>query len=304
MYTIILEKSCGEAMEETYSRNNTTIKLSIIILTWNSEKYIEKCIDSIYNSVRDERDSIEIIIVDNGSSDATPKLLKRIKMNDTNFKYILLNKNYGTTFSRNLAIKESKGDFILVLDSDTEIRGCSIEILLETLNDENYTNVGIVGPRLLYPDDSVQYSCKKIPTIAIKIFKFIGNRYLKNIAERLELYDPKIYSLDFHEIIEVDYCISACWLVRREALDEVGLFDGKIFYAPEDIDLCVRMWLKGWKVVYNPNAIVIHYTQRLSRRNFRIALSLAKGLFYYFRKYGYWFKREKLYKKFKNCSEK
>jgi hypothetical protein len=278
--------------------------ISIIILTWNSEKYVEKCVNSIYNSAGNERDSIEVIVVDNGSSDSTPKILERLKTNNANFKYILLDKNYGTTFPRNLAIKESKGDFILVLDSDTEIGEHSIEILLDTLNDENYANVGIVAPRLLYPDGSVQHSCKRLPNIAIKILKFTGSKYLKSIAESMELYGPKVYSLDFYDIIEVDYCISACWLVRRKALDEVGLFDERIFYSPEDVDLCVRMWLKGWKVVYNPNATVIHHTQRLSKRNFRIALSHAKGLFYYFRKYGYWFRREKLYKKFSNYDGK
>jgi GT2 family glycosyltransferase len=291
-------------MEETYSGNSSTIKLSVIILTWNSEKYLEKCIDSIYASVCLDSDSIEVIVVDNGSSDATPEILGRLRSNSTNFACILLDKNYGTTFSRNLAIKKSKGDFVLVLDSDTEITGRSIDILLETLNDENCTNVGIVGPRLLLPDGSVQHSCKKIPSITMKIFNLIGNRYLRSVAEERELYGSRVYSLEFHETVEVDYCISACWLVRREALDEVGLFDEKIFYAPEDIDLCVRMWLKGWKVVYNPNAIVIHHTQRLSRRSFRFALSLAEGLFYYFGKYGYWFRRERLYKKFKNYSGK
>jgi hypothetical protein len=284
--------------------NCKVLQITFVILTWNSEKYIEKCVNSIYNSLGDELNPIEIIVVDNGSSDATPKTLERLRANNANFKYILLDKNYGTTFPRNLAIKESKGDFILFLDSDTEVRKGSIEILLDTLSDKDYANVGIMAPRLLYPDGSVQYSCKKLPNITVKIFKFIGNKYLRNIAEEWELYDSRIYSLDFHEIIEVDYCISACWLVRRKALDEVGLFDERIFYSPEDVDLCVRMWLKGWKVVYNPNAIVIHYTQRISKRNFRIALSHAKGLFYYFRKYGYWFKREKLYKKFRNYNGK
>jgi GT2 family glycosyltransferase len=92
--------------------------------------------------------------------------------------------------------------------------------------------------------------------------------------------------------------------VRRKALDEVGLFDERIFYSPEDVDLCTRMWLKGWRVIYNPDATVIHYTQRLSKRSFRIALSHTKGLFYYFTKYGYWFKREKLYEKFRNLNGK
>lgn len=294
----------GGKVEKSNSRSSSKDKVSVIVLTWNSEKYIEKCVESVYNSTKTCFNSIEIIVVDNGSSDSTPKILERIKSNNANLWCILLDRNYGTTFPRNLAIKESKGDFILVLDSDTEITEYSIGILLDTLDDENYANVGIVAPRLLYTDGSVQHSCKRLPNIAIKILKFTGSKYLKSIAESMELYDPKVYSLDFHEIFEVDYCISACWLIRRKALDEVGLFDERIFYSPEDVDLCVRMWLKGWKVVYNPNATVIHHTQRLSRRNFRFALSLAKGLFYYFRKYGYWFRREKLYKKFSNYDGK
>ena len=274
--------------------------ISVIILTWNSAKYIEKCVHSVYSSVKNKSYSIEVVVVDNGSLDGTPKILERLKSNYHSFKYILLDKNYGTTFPRNLAIRESKGDFILILDSDTEVKENSIDILLSTLNNKNYENVGIVAPRLLYPDGSVQHSCKKLPNIILKILKFMPIAFLSRIGENLELYDPRVYFSDFSEIIDVDYCISACWLVRRSALNEVGLFDEKIFYTPEDVDLCVRMWLKGWRTIYNPEAEVIHHAQRISKRNLKVAILHAKGLFYYFKKYRYCLDRRKLYKKFKN----
>ena len=83
-------------------------------------------------------------------------------------------------------------------------------------------------------------------------------------------------------------------------MNDIGLFDENIFYAPEDVDYCLRMWLKGWKVIYNPLASVIHHTQRRSYKDPKIAWEHLKGLFYFFQKYNYWFNREKIYKKIKN----
>ena len=270
-------------------------KVSIIILTWNSSKYIRRCVESIYENVKGI--PFEIIVVDNGSSDGTKEILKRYSETKKNFKAIYLDKNYGTTKSRNIAIKESKGEFILFLDSDAEITYGTVEELIKTA--ENNAIASAVAPRLIYHDGSVQPSCKKFPNLTLKILKFLPFRKLNALGERMELYPSYVYSKEFKEIIPVDYCISACLLVKRDVLDKVGLFDERIFYAPEDVDLCVRMWLNGFKVLYNPNAVVIHHTQRLSKRNFRIALLHLKGLIYYFAKYGYLFSRERLYKRIK-----
>lgn len=272
-------------------------ELSIIILTWNSQDYIGKCIESIYKFIKDI--PFEVIVVDNGSKDRTVEVLKNFQEGKSNFKCIFLDKNYGTTYPRNLAIKESKGEYLLLLDSDAQIAEDSISMLLETLDKKKFKNVGVMAPRLVYPDCSIQYSCKKFPTLQLKILKFLGKRFEK-IALRSELYDSRVYSPDFHEIIEVDYCISACWLLRREALDEVGLFDERIFYAPEDVDLCVRMWLKGWKIIYNPNAVVVHYAQRISYKNWKMSIEHARGLIYYFAKHGYLFSRNRVYKRIMN----
>jgi len=275
--------------------------LSAVILTWNSEKYIEKCLLSLISDLNGSRIPCEIFVVDNGSQDKTLEILENFKLKHDNLYIIKLEKNYGTTIPRNIAIRQSKGKYILILDSDTEIRKGTIKELVETL--ESNDKIGLVAPRLFYPDGQVQYSCKKFPTILLKILKAIPIHILKAIGEKLELYDQKIYSKDFKDLVEVDHCISACWLLRKKALEDVGLLDEKIFYAPEDVDLCLRLWLKGYKVVYNPKAEVIHYTQRVSHKNLKFLITHAKGLLYYFLKHKYFFSTKKLYDKIKEVSK-
>jgi GT2 family glycosyltransferase len=281
----------GREVEENNKNSKSKTNLSIVILTWNSSSYFKRCLDSIYENIT--QDSFEVVVVDNGSKDKTVDILNRYEKEKSNFKCILLNKNYGTTKTRNIAIRETKGDFVLFLDSDTEIMHDTVELLLNTLKE--FKDAALVAPRLVYPDLSVQFSCKKFPTIMIKVMKFLG-RPFERLVEKLELYDPKRYSLDFKEIVEVDYCISACWLVRRGIFDSIGLFDENIFYTPEDVDFCLRVWLNGMKVIYNPNAVVIHRAQRVSKRNFKMALFHAVGLLYYFAKHRYFFTRCRIYK--------
>lgn len=264
--------------------------LSIIILTWNSAKYIKRCIESIYKNITDI--GFEVIVVDNGSKDGTAEILSGYSKIYNNLEVIYFNKNLGTTITRNLAVKKSKGEFILFLDSDTVIKSDSINILLEVIKRDE--NIGIAAPRLFYPDNSIQPSCKKFPTLTIKILKFLN---LDNIARPMELFEKEVYKNEFSKIIEVDYCISACLLVRRSALESIGLFDERIFYAPEDVDLAIRMWEKGFKTLYVPKAVVIHHAQRISKRSIKMTFIHTVGLIYFFLKHRYLFRREKIYKR-------
>lgn len=258
------------------------VKISVIILTWNSEKYIEKCIRSLKKN-----NGIEIIIVDNGSTDNTLEIVKKYE-NERGLQIIKLDKNYGTTKPRNIAISKCKGDYIFFIDSDTEIEQNTLNSLKDVFESEK--NVGMVAPCLRYPDGEIQPSCKRFPTILTKIVKFLPFKFTHKIALKDEL-----YSDDFDELTEVDYCISAAWMVSKKAIDDVGLFDENIFYSPEDVDYCLRMWKKGWKVLYNPKIEVVHHAQRISYKNFLFTFSHIKGLIYYFKKHGYWFNRKKLY---------
>lgn len=274
--------------------------ISVVILTWNSEEYIEECISSLYSDADGSNLEIEIIVVDNGSRQNTIKKLDELKRKFP-FEIIKLKKNYGSTRSRNLGIKKSKGRYIALFDSDTSIKKGALKELLETI--ERYEKVGLVAPRLVYPDGNVQSSCKRFPTIKTKILKLSPLKFAKRLGTEDELYDHIIYTKNFIEIIEADYCISAAWMVSRKAIEDVGVFDENIFYSPEDVDYCLRMWKKGWRVLYNPNAVVIHHAQRISYKNWAFALSHMKGLLYFFKKHGYWFSRKKLYDGLKNVSQ-
>lgn len=276
--------------------------ISAVVLTWNSARYVEKCLRSLALDAYRSGIKFELFVVDGGSSDGTREILQRLEREIPELCVILLGENVGATVSRNIALKKSRGKYMLVLDSDTEILPGALEILYKTL--ENAPRVGIAAPRLLYPDGSVQASCKRFPTFLLKIFKFTPVPLIQRLGAKLELYPLEIYNRGFKEVLRVDYCISACWLIRREALEDVGLFDEKIFYAPEDVDYCLRMWLNGWEILYVPEAEVVHYTQRQSHKSLKMAWLHAHGLCYYFHKHNYWLNRQKVYQKIKNSSKK
>ncbi len=269
--------------------------ISVIILTRDSEKYIEKCICSLFLDIRKSGEEFIVDVIDNGSKDKTLVKLDRLKDKFENLNILKLKKNLGTTASRNIGIRKRRSNRVFILDSDTEVQPGTIQTLMDVLKKDD--RIGIAAPRLSYSDGSVQFSCKKFPTLKVKICKSLPFQWARKKAEIEELYDSAVYSKDFDQIIEVDHCISAAWMVRRTAIGDIGLLDEKIFYAPEDVDYCVRMWMKGWRVVYVPQAGVIHHIQRESYRNMGVALNHIRGLFYFFKKYGYWFNREKIYNK-------
>lgn len=269
--------------------------ISAVILTWNSARYIERCLRSLLGDARGTGVELELFVVDGGSSDGTPRILSRLAKDIPGLRTVQLGKNLGTTVSRNIAIRKSRGEYVLILDSDTEILPGALGVLCRAL--EGIPRAGIAAPRLLYPDGSVQPSCKRFPTAPLKVCKFVPVSWLQRLGGKAELYPREVYNRDFKEVLRVEHCISACWLVRREAIEKVGLLDERIFYAPEDVDYCLRMWLAGWEVLYVPSAEVVHHTQRRSHKSLRMAWVHARGLLYYFRKHRYWLSQRSLYRR-------
>jgi GT2 family glycosyltransferase len=222
--------------------------------------------------------------VDNGSEDNTISIIEDFKNNAQNINIIpfYLERNMGTTYSRNLALKKAKGDFICIMDSDVEVGKGIFEKLIQVLkkNDE----VGLIAPKLVYPDGRPQKSNDNFPTIFTKIWRYF---FLK-VIERKTL-SPS----DESSPIPVEYAISAMWMIKRELINNIGLFDENIFYAPEDVDFCLRIWKAGYKVYYYPSISCVHDAQEISR-GLKINAASVKhlqGLLYYFKKHGYLFKR-------------
>jgi hypothetical protein len=272
--------------------------VSFVILCWNSEKYIEKCLDSIIAVNNITR---HIIVIDNGSTDNTKAIINKFISVGADkelltFEFLKLDKNYGTTYSRNVGIKHiqkhyPETDFFCILDSDTVINQGAMTELIKAL--ENDEKCGIVGPRLHNSDGTYQVSGRNIPTLTEKIYKVFPIKSIQRKGEQMQI----CIDMNNPKTQEVGYLMSACWLVKREVVEKIGLLDEKIFYAPEDVEYCVRCWKAGYSIKYCAEADIIHEWQRLSRKKLfsKHNLEHIKGLLYFYNKHGYAFKQYKPY---------
>ncbi|MCX6797823.1 MAG: glycosyltransferase, partial [Candidatus Falkowbacteria bacterium] len=231
----------------------------------------------------------EIIVVENNSGDDLSNL------NKLNKKINLIEspKNLGMGGGNNLGIDSSSGNYILILNPDTIVGLDSIKILYDYLN--NDTTVGLVGPKLIYPDASLQYSCSKFPIFWMPILRrtFLGD-YFSGLRDSFTMND-----FDHNSIKAVDWLMGSCLMFKKKivlANQEIFSphFDKRYFMYFEDTDLCRSIWIKGLKVIYNPEAVVVHNHGRDSARHpWYIALLKDKitwihifSLFKYFAKWG------------------
>jgi GT2 family glycosyltransferase len=261
------------------------VRLSSVVLSWNSSRHIETCIRSLMHEGVGHDD--EVWVVDNGSTDGTVAILERLTEEHAGKLHVIyLSKNMGTTVSRNLALKQVRGEYVAVIDSDVVVPETTIAPLLAYLAADS--SCGLLAPRLVYPSGQLQMSTDVFPTIFRKLNRLL---MLRALERRL---DPEVAA---HRPQSVDYAISAFWVMRREVLESVGLLDEKIFYSPEDVDYCLRVWNAGYTVMYAPGVHAVHHAQEISRRirPTRATLDHAMGLLYLFYKHSYAFGRTRLY---------
>lgn len=232
--------------------------LSIIILNYNTRGLLKECIKGLKlaNPLLD----YEVIIVDNASSDGSQEYMKELAAEWDRIRIILNPKNVGFAAGNNIGVKASRGEYALIVNSDITFLPGAIEALVKFL-DEN-AEVGIVGPKILSPTGLWQSSCFRFPQWFIPFCRRTilgktawGKRALK-----------KYLMADFDREItkEVDWLLGACFLARRGLFLRLGLFDERFFLFFEDTDLCRRIWDAGFKVVFLPEAKVIHLEERLS----------------------------------------
>lgn len=259
-------------------------KIAFVILTWNSGHCIERCIKSIQKMTGFDK---HICIVDNGSIDNTTTTVKKYEGNTDLFCLELINlgSNKGTTVSRNIGIKRIPVDvkYLCILDSDTVLNSTALVSMIQVLN-ENERN-GIVGPKMKSLDGTIQVSARKIPIFWMKLMKILPIKYLSEWAQKKEA--PITLNRD---VFPAGYLMSACWLMRKDIVEKIGLLDEKIFYAPEDVEFCIRAWKNGYRVLHDKRAVIVHEWQRLSRKKIfsKHNFEHIKGLIYLYNKYGIW----------------
>jgi GT2 family glycosyltransferase len=220
------------------------LKLSIIIANFNTKELILNCLESIKKE--GEGLNYEVIVVDNGSSDGSWEALNQLKEKDERLILLKNEDNLGYVKANNQGIDKAKGQYLLLLNSDTYLKPNSLGQLIKFA--ESSDGAGIVGPKLLNPDGSIQPSCFRFPTIKNAILQYWFGK--KGLYEK--------YVPEGSDASEVDAVVGAAFLITPKAFQKVGGLDKRYWAYFEDIDYCRKVKKAGFKVYYFPKAEVVH----------------------------------------------
>lgn len=221
-----------------------------MIVSWNAKSYLRDCLLSINKNSCEYL--LEVIVVDNASVDGSPEMVAE---QFPSVRLIRNSCNEGFAKANNRAIKACTGEYICLINSDVKVLDHCITRLVNFLGSQS--SVGMAGPRIIGRDGKLQRSCRGFPTV--------WNMLCRSLA--LDTLFPNIrffcgYSLSHwaHDTQAEVQILSGCfWIVRRSALQEVGLLDAGFFMYGEDMDWCRRFWKEKWKVVFYPESEAIHY---------------------------------------------
>lgn len=244
------------------------------------KELLQSCLKSIYRFTTNVK--LEIIVIDNNSMDGTSEMI------ETDFPEIVLLKNKenrGVAPARNQGIKIAKGRYVLILDADVELIENSILKLYEFM--ESNPDCGIVGSKLVSTERQLQFSCKRFPNLLSFIFRRLEHFDIIKNSKTLRYHTMQDW--DHNGIKEVDYLIGACQFIRSDLIKKIGMYDDNIFYGPEDIDFCLRVWRANCRVVYYPDTQIIHHEQRITKKNFfsKVSLKHFSGILYLYKKYNF-----------------
>jgi len=233
-------------------------RVACVVVTYDALPWIEQCLES----VRD----VPTVVVDNGSSDGTVAFVRE------RFPGVAVveQENRGLCAGWNRGLAELDAEHVLILNADAWLPGDALERLLEA--SERHSRAGIVAPRVLNADGTLQRSVRGFPTAWRIATEYL---YLRKLAPRSRALNA-FYGAGFDHASEraVDWVMGACMLVRRAALDEVGVFDERYFLFSEEVDWMRRAADLGWSVVFVPDARCVHvggasHGGRLYRENLR-----------------------------------
>jgi GT2 family glycosyltransferase len=276
--------------------------LSVVIVNWNVRELLRACLRSV---VREQ--GSEVIVVDNASSDGSAAM---VAAEFPQVRLIVNSENRGFTGGNNQGLALSRGRYVLFLNPDTVVIGDALAAMVDYL--DSHPEVGAVGPQLRYGDGSLQSSCRRFPTFATALFEStplawhwpdnhwarwyrMEDRQTFEVSETSKVSAGTMEDRQTFEVsktskvsagTEVDWLVGAALMVRREALAQIGGFDEGYFMYSEELDLCRRLKMAGWRIIYLPIAQIIHYEgksseQVVAARHIRFQTSRVR----YFRKF-------------------
>lgn len=233
-------------------------KVSTITVNFNHKYFPKLAVEALEKSTI--HDQLEIIFVDNASTDQTSLNFLVKAGAEGRIKYIASKTNLGFAGGNNLGAAQATGEYILILNPDTQVLPDSIEKMVKYMDE--HPEIGILGPRLEYSDGEVQDSCRRDMSFTDLVIKRTPLRYIPALKKRVDQYTMEDF--DHKQVQEVELITGACMLLRRDFYNEIGGFDDRYFLFMEDFDLCKKVRAAGKKIVYFPPAIINHYHKRLS----------------------------------------
>ncbi|MHC4396281.1 MAG: glycosyltransferase family 2 protein [Planctomycetota bacterium] len=233
----------------SYAKINK-MDVSIVIVSWNTNDILRKCLLSVCEQTRDIM--LEVIVVDNASTDGSTEMVKK------NFSSVILienSKNLGFSTANNQGIAIAKGRYVLLLNSDTIILN---DVISKTVSfADNNPDAAVVGCKVLNPDRSLQPSCFMFPSI---LNMLLSTTYLYKIFSKNKFFGrERMTWWDRSDSRQVDAVTGCFMVVRREAIEQVGLLDEQFFMYGEETDWCYRFKQAGWKVLFTPTGEIIHF---------------------------------------------
>lgn len=250
-------------------------RVSIIIVSWNTRDLLRDCVAGTLAACEEIRGGTELVVIDNASQDSSAEM---VRDEFPSVRVIENGSNDGFARACNQGIRESTGEYVLLLNPDTTATHPFLNVLVEFL-DRN-PDAGAAGPRLVDRAGETQVSCFPLPTLAREFWRLFHLDRLHPYA----VYPPERWGTRRAQI--VDTVQGACMLIRRSALEDAGLIDESFFVYTEEIDLCRRLLDLGWKIYWIPEAVVTHYGGQSTRQvSSRMFLQLYRSKVQYFRKH-------------------
>lgn len=211
--------------------------VSVIIPNFNGIGFIEPCLKSVLAS---DYSNIEVVVIDNASTDASLELIKEKFSNDSRINIIINKKSLGPTKARNIGIENSKGKYIAFIDNDTEVDRGWLKELVKIFEEDN--SIGAAQSKLLLNKKTID-SC---------------GHFLSITGFPYEIGSGECDSGQYNNPREIFGAKSAAMFVRRDVLKKAGYFDEDYFMHSEETDLCWRIWLNNYRIIYAPGSIVYH----------------------------------------------
>lgn len=241
--------------------------VSAVVVSWNTADLLAACLTSLREHAAPGR-SMEVIVVDNGSTDGSSELVAE---QWPHVRLIANPDNRGYQAANNQGMRIARGDVLLLINADAMLQPGCLDALLARLATDDRS--AIVGPRLEYGDGSFQrWTAGRLPTLSAVAASFL---FLDRLFPRAGVWLGR----DLRRPAVVGWVSSACMVVRRAAIDDIGLMDERFFAYMDDVDLCARAAEAGWRVWYEPGAVATHLMGQSTKRQTGRSSPLAVSTF-------------------------